>query len=238
MKRIFGAAMAIVLSFLLGCGALAIGFYHLDAARAGEAIATFDAPLAEGLRARLEKTKVMGSRIPWIFEAVREELQVRRSRLSYWQQDYAAILEETAAAEENEKALSPSLRFIRANARYRTIAGGQSREKVIEGLEQSIRDYAKVIEADPTFTDAAFNYELLLMLRNDIAVDKRSGPFSHRGAQRSPLDTMKGAHGEQGAEPSSKTPQRMKVLVPSEGDEALEKRGPLPGKGSATKKRG
>ena len=55
---------------------------------------------------------------------------------------------------------------------------------------------------------------------------------------KSPLDAMKGVHGEQGAEPAFKTPQRMKVLVPKEGDEPPEKRGPQPGKGSAVKKRG
>ena len=238
MKRIFGTAMAMALSFLLACGALGIGFYHLEVARAEEALATFDAARADRIYERLEKTLEMGRRIPWIFETVRADLQVRRSRLSYWRQDYAAILEETAATGENEKPLSPSLRFIRANARYRAITREQSREKVIRDLGQSIRDYARTVEADPTFTDAAFNYEFLLMLRNDMAGGKRPAPFRHPGAQKSQPDRMKGVHGEQGAEPGVKVPYRMKVLVPKEGDEDPKKRGPEPGKGSATKKRG
>jgi hypothetical protein len=237
MKRIFGAAMAMGLSVMLACGALGIGFYHLEVARAEEALATFDAARAERIYTHLEKKLEIGRHIPWIFDAVREDLQVRRGRLSYWRKDYAAILEETATTGENEKILSPSLRFIRANARYRAITGKQNREKVIRDLGQSIRDYAKTIETDPTFTDAAFNYEFLLMLRDDIAGGRRSTPFRHPGAQKS-LDRMKEIHGEQGAEPAFKVPQQMKVLVPREGDEDPNKRGPEPGKGSATKKRG
>jgi hypothetical protein len=238
MKRIFGTAMAMALSFMLACGALGIGFYHLEVARAEEALATFDLALADRIYARLEKTLEIGRRIPWIFETVRADLQVRRSRLSYWRQDYAAILEETAATGENEKTLSPSLRFIRANARYRAITGEQSREKVIRDLGQSIRDYARTVEADPTFTDAAFNYEFLLMLRNDIAVGKRPAHLKQKGAQGAQSDQQKSIYGEEGAEPASKVPQKMKVLVPKEGDEDPKKRGPEPGKGSAMKKRG
>jgi plasmid stabilization system protein ParE len=238
MKIIFGTVMAMALSFMLACGALGIGFYHLEVARAEEALATFDLALADRIYARLAKTLEIGRRIPWIFETVRADLQIRRSRISYVRKDYAAILEESGTAEDNEKVLSLSLRFIRANARYRAITGEQSREKVIEGLGQSIRDYAKTVEADPTFTDAAFNYEFLLMLRNDIAGGKRPAHLKRKGAQGAQPDQQKSIYGEQGAEPASKVPQRMKVLVPKEGDEDPLKRGPEPGKGSATKKRG
>jgi hypothetical protein len=237
MKNIVGAAIAMVLSFVLALAALGIGLYHREIARAEEALATFEAAQADRIYERLEKTLETGRPIPWIFETARADLQVRRSRLSYWRRDYAAILGEKAATGENET-LSPELRFIRANARYRAMAGEQSREKVIRDLGLSIRDYARTVEAAPTFTDAAFNYEFLLMLRDDIASGRRPGPFRQRGAQGLQPDQMKGVYGEEGAEPSSKTPQKMKVLVPREGDEPLEKRGPQPGKGSATKKRG
>ena len=42
MKRILGISAAMVLSLVLACGALAVGFYHLEIARAEEALATFD----------------------------------------------------------------------------------------------------------------------------------------------------------------------------------------------------
>jgi len=237
MKKIFGVVAAMALSIMLACGALAIGFYHLEIARAQEALATFDAARTDRIYARLEQKLEIGRRIPWIFDGIRADLQVRKSRLSYWRQDYAAILKETAAHGEEEKTLSPLLRFIRANARYRAVTGRQGHEQMIRDLGLSIRDYAKTIEADPTFTDAAFNYEFLVMLRNDMVSGRRPAPFRPPGGQPS-LDRMKGVHGEQGAEPGVKVPEQMKVLVPKEGDEDPEKRGPLPGKGSATKKRG
>lgn len=238
MKRIFGTAMAMALSFMLTCGALGIGYYHLEIARAEEALATFDLALADRIYERLEKTLEIGRSIRWIFAGMGRDLQVRRSRLSYLRRDYGAILKDTDATEEIEKTLSPSLRFIRANARYRTLIGEQSREKVIRGLGLSIGDYARTVEADPMFTDAAFNYEFLLMLRNDIAGGKRPDPLRQRGAQGGQPDQQKSIYGDEGVEPSSKTPQKMKVLVPKEGDEPPEKQGPEPGKGSAVKKRG
>ena len=182
MKRILGVSVAMALSLVLACGAMAIGFYHLEVARAEEALATFDAALADGIYARLEKTLGMGRHIPWILDGARADLQVRRSRLSYWRRDYAAVLEETAT-EENAKTLTPALRFIRANARYRAIAAERSREQVIKDLGESIRDYAKTVDADPTFADAAFNYEYLVMLRDDIAGGKRPAPSGHQGRE-------------------------------------------------------
>jgi hypothetical protein len=238
MKRIFSITMSMALSFLLACGALGIGFYHLEIARAEEAIATFNAAQADRIYARLEKTLEIGRRIPWMFEGMHEDLQVRRRRVSYLRQDYAAILEDTDATEENEKTLSPSLRFIRANARYRITVDEHNREKVIRGLGQSIGDYARTVEADSMFSDAAFNYEFLLMLRNDIAGGKRPAHLKQKGAQGAQSDQQKSIYGEQGAEPASKVQQKMKVLVPKEGDEDPQKRGPEPGKGSALKKRG
>jgi tetratricopeptide (TPR) repeat protein len=239
MRRVLGITMAMALLFMAAFVALGIGFYHLEVGRAEEALATFDAAQADRIYAHLEKTLAMGMRIPWPLEGVRSDLQVRRSRLSYWRQDYAAILKETAATGEDEKTLSPSLRFIRANARYRAITVKQSREQVIRNLGQSIRDYAKIIETDPTFTDAAFNYEFLVMLRDDMVSGRRASPFRQMGAQQDQRNQMKGVHGEQGSEPAFKTLQRMKVLVPREGDETPpQKRGLEPGKGSVMKKRG
>jgi hypothetical protein len=238
MKRIFGTTMAMALSFMLAFGALGTGLYHLEVARVEEALVAFDLASANSIYARLEKMQEMGRRIPWISGAVRADVLARRNQVSYWRQDYAAILEETAAAEENERNVTPSLRFVRANARYRAITGEQSREKVIRGLGQSIREYERIIESDPAFTDAAFNYEFLLMLRNDIASGKRPAQISLQGAQKSPPDQTQGMHGEQGAEPKEKARQKLKVIVPKEGDEDPHKRGQEPSKGSATKKSG
>jgi hypothetical protein len=172
------------------------------------------------------------------FETVRAELRLRRSRVSYWQRDYAAILSETAAAEEQGKALSPALRFIRANARYRVAAGERDREKVIQGLGASIRDYAKIVEADPTFTAAAFNYEFLLMLRNDLAGGGRPAQLGGQAGPHSRKEPMPGMHGDEGTEPKARAGQKLKVIVPGEGDEDPRKQGQEPSRGSATKKRG
>jgi hypothetical protein len=235
MKRIFGTAIAMALSVMLACGALGFGFYHLEVARAEEALATFDAARVDLIYARLEKTLEIVRHIPWVFKGLQVDLQVRKSRLSYLRQDYAAILKEAVTTREDEKTLSPSLRFIRANARFRAIPGEQGREQVIRDLGQCIRDYAKAIETDPTFTDAAFNYEFLLLLRDDIAGGKR--PFRRQGAQKS-SNWMKEIHGMPGDEPGDEAPQQMKVMVPKESDEDPTERNPEPGKGTAPKKNG
>jgi len=238
MTRVFGTSIAIAFSLILACCALAVGFYQLEIARAEEALAAFDAGRAEGIYARLEKTVGIVRHVPWLFDSVHEDLNLRRSLVSYLRRDYATILKDMAVTDENEKTLSPSLRFIRANARYQSITGRQGRDEVIRDLGQSIRDYAKVIEADPAFTDAAFNYEFLVMFRDDMVSGRQPAPFRQRGAQMPQLDQMKSAYGDQGAEQGAKMTQKMKVWVPKEGDEEPDKKGLLPGKGSTTKKRG
>ncbi len=238
MKSILGTAIGIALSFIISCGALAIGFYHLEIARAQEALATFDLSRADRIYARLEKTLEIGKSIPWIFTSASEDLRVRRVRLAYWRQDYAAVLDATSTTGEDEGALSPPMRFLRANARCRAVAGTQGREQMIKEFNLAIRDYAKVLDADPGFMESAFNYEYLLMIRDDIAGGRRRSPFRPSGAMESKLDQRNGVHGEQGVEPAVKVPQKMKVWVPKEDGEDPRKLGPEPGKGSATKKRG
>jgi hypothetical protein len=236
MKSIAGAVIAILLSSLLAVGSLGIGHYQREVARAEEALALSDPAAAAAIYARLEKTVAAVEKIPWVFDAVRADLQVRRSRVAYWQGNYAAILKEAAAAEEQGKAVVPALRLIRANARFRLAAGERDREKVIQALGECIRDYAKIVEAEPAFTDAAFNYEYLLMLRSDVASGHRAVSSGRHGIRQP--DPAQGMHGEEGGEPKAKEGAKMKVIVPKEGDEDPQKRGQEPSRGAATKKRG
>ncbi len=235
MKSIFGAAIAITISSLLACGGLGIGIYQREVARAEEALALSDLVAADAIYARLDKT-VAAAGVPWVFDAARADLRLRRSRVAYWQGNYAAILQETAAAEEQGRSVSPALRFIRANARFRLAAGERDREKVIQALGECIRDYAKIVEADPTFTAAAFNYEYLLRMRSDVAAGSRPVHPGRLGSRQP--DPGQGMHGEEGSEPKAKEGPRMKVIVPKEGDEDPQKRGQEPSRGAATKKRG
>lgn len=238
MKNIIGIAAAMALASALALGFVGIGLYHLDLARAEEALATDDFALARTIYARLEKRIERGSGIPWIIGKARADLQVRRSLVSYWQKDYAVILKETAAAEERGEALPPALRLIRANARYRGAAGVRSREEVLRSLGESIRDYAKIVEADPAVVDAAFNYELLLMLRSETASARWPALHHQKAALQSRPASGQGMHGSEGGEPKAKDAQKMKVIVPREGDEDPNKRGRDPSKGAATKKQG
>jgi hypothetical protein len=237
MRRIFGIAAAMVLSVAIGFAALGVGFYCLNLARAEEAVAASDFTLADGIYARLERSLEKGKYIPGIPDKARTDLTVRRSLMAYRLRDYAAVLDATETGDENAKRLDPALRFIRANARFRMASGEQSREKVLRALGQSIKDYATVLGDDPAFTDAAFNYEYLVMLRNDMAVDRRSFHLQPKGTRNSRPDE-EDLFGPQGAEAQARGEKRMKVLVPREGDEDPEKKGQEPSKGSAKKKFG
>jgi hypothetical protein len=235
MKRIIGSVTATILLCVLAFGALGIGFYHLQVARAEEAIAAFELAVADNVYARLERKLRIAKLIPWVFEKGYRDVRIRRSRIAYLQQNDAAILGETDEGEVDT--LGPAYRFIRGNARYRAIGGEPSREKVIRGLEASIRDYAGTIEANPAFADAAFNYEFLVTLRNDIAGGRRPVQFKQKGAQET-RSGQKDIYGEEGTESAPKVREKIKVLVPKEGGEDPEKRGQEPSRGSAAKKSG
>jgi hypothetical protein len=123
----------------------------------------------------------------------------------YWQGRYDAVAEH------------PEAKLLAANAAYRNMrkAGG-SWQAVVGRMDSLVKQYAEILRDDPSNTDAAFNYEYIVRLRQVIA------------ARKQPVAAVDGAdsdltiHGFAGAPPEASDMKKFKMIVPMRPDERLE----------------
>ena len=138
---------------------------------------------------------------------------------AYWQGNYEAVAE-TAEA-----------KLLAANAAYRNMrkAGG-SWQAVVGRMDTLVKQYAEILRDDPNNTEAAFNYEYIVRLRQVIAARKQ--PVAPVDA----ADAGLSIHGFAGAPPEASDMKKFKMIVPMRPDERLEAE--KAGKGATKVKKG
>ena len=94
----------------------------------------------------------------------------------YWQGDYGDLVELAAKPAQGEEPADPELQLLAANAAYRVAQRGpQDKTTVLKNLDAAIRDYLEALRAGNERPDAAFNYELAVRIREELANGKRKG---------------------------------------------------------------
>lgn len=123
----------------------------------------------------------------------------------YWQGKYDAVAENAEA------------KLLAANAAYRTMrkAGG-SWQAVVGRMDSLVKQYAEILREDPSNTEASFNYEYIVRLRQVIAARKQ--PVAPVDSTESGLTI----HGFAGAPPEESDMKKFKMIVPMRPDERLE----------------
>ena len=94
-------------------------------------------------------------------------------------------------------------------------AGG-SWQAVVGRMDSLVKQYAEILRDDPSNTEAAFNYEYIVRLRQVIAARKQ--PVA-------PVDGTDAGltiHGFAGAPPEESDMKKFKMIVPMRPDERLE----------------
>ncbi len=160
--------------------------------------------------------------------------------VSYWLARYTALTD-LAAPGSGPAVQDPQLLFLAANAAFRTSAP-QSEDKkgVVSRLDAVVQAYADVLRRDPNLTDAAFNYEYVVKLRDQIA----KGP---RGLRKNPakpaeedssVDLPVGPtiHGNPGGPPEGESMGDFKTVTPMRYDEREEQMDP--GRGQKLQRKG
>jgi hypothetical protein len=137
----------------------------------------------------------------------------------YWQGNYEAVAD------------NPEAKLLAANAAYRSMrkAGG-SWQAVVGRMDTLVKQYAEILRDDPTNSEAAFNYEYIVRLRQVIAARKQ--PVAPVDAADSSLSI----HGFAGAPPEESDMKKFKMIVPMRPDERLEAE--KAGKGATKVKKG
>lgn len=123
----------------------------------------------------------------------------------YWQGNYDDVSE------------NPGAKLLAANASYRAIRKtGGSWQAVVGRMDTLVKQYAEILREDPSNTEAVFNYEYLVRLRQVIAARKQ--PVAPADIADSGITI----HGFAGAPPEESDMKKFKMIVPMRPDERLE----------------
>jgi hypothetical protein len=173
---VFASALAVL-------GALCLGASRLDRqmARALESFLTADYDAADSSLSVVEPYYEYASRLPWVGDGPVGAVRARRAAVNYWQHKYTVMAPTDVTDPLADVAVNNlPLQVIVADSVYRN---GQARAKdratMIQTLESAIDAYQTVLrnvrrpEQAPYAEEAAYNYEFVVKLRNDLVNGRR-----------------------------------------------------------------
>ncbi|MGH9257728.1 MAG: hypothetical protein ACRD3C_24480 [Vicinamibacterales bacterium] len=181
MKGIAGYVVGAVVLAVLGGVCLGASRVDRQMAHAQQAVLTADYAEADASLGLVERYYEYASRVPWVGEGSLNDVRARKAALNYWQRGYGAL----APTDRTDPVadLPPDnvqLQLIVADAVYRD---GQSRAKdrttTLAVLDSAISAFRAVLsnarnpDAAPYAEEAAYNYEYVVRLRDEILKGRR-----------------------------------------------------------------
>jgi hypothetical protein len=181
MKGVAGYVVVTIVLVVLG--GICLGASRLDGlmVNAQQTLLTSDYKTAEASLEAAERYYGYASHVPWVGDRPANEVRVRRAAVNYWQRKYSAL----APADRTDPVADVAtdnlpLQMMVADSVYR---GGQTRAKdratMLQMLDSSIEAYRAVLRnvrrpEDALYGErAAYNFEYVVRLRNEIANGRR-----------------------------------------------------------------
>lgn len=164
---------------------------------------------------RGERFTRFARRLPWIND-LNATMHEQRLVAEYWRAHDTSLT--TGVRTGPVPADAPATRLVLANAAYRAINLDATRPEVIEQLQKALGQYAEVLKLDSSNFDAAYNYQFVARLRDQLA-------RAPRGAARVPgpyVPLDRSLHGREGDEAPGLDLNEFKVITPHESDERRE----------------
>jgi len=230
MKGITGYLLSAVALALLGGALLVAAALDRDLATAQENVAAQKYDDVEPTYETAEKYYDYAGHLPGVGDGPANGIRAKHATLHYWQKDYAAVIPQQTDPVGAVPQDNTDLQLVIANAVYRTAQPKmRDKESTIAALDQSIVTYVSVLKNSPTNEDAAFNFELLVRLRDEIDKGKRKpGPAEM---------VLKGPDGAAGAPPTiDSSMSDFKIYIPLESQERQDQG--VAGKAGAGKRKG
>jgi len=160
--------------------------------------------------------------VPGVGNEYRDQIQIRRAVLQYWRGNYDALIAQPAEPRATEPA-PLDVQLVVANAAYRDgQAHATDRAATLRALDDAIADYATVLRNAPWHPDAAYNYEYVVRVRDELTKSRR--PTAPR-AESKGEDTELGVQGY----PAATGRDKFEIYIP------LDKGESAPGGGDAGK---
>jgi hypothetical protein len=230
MKGITGYLVAAAALALLGAALVGAGLLERDMAQAQANVTTMNYDDVEATFDAAERYYEYGSHVPWIGNGPVNDVRARKAALHYWQKSYTTILPQQTDPVGAVASDNTALQLIVADTVYRTgQAQSKDKETTMQALNAGINGYLVVLKNTARQEDAAFNYEYLIRLRDEVDKGKRKpGPGDA---------VLKGPDGAAGAPPTlDSTMSDFKIYIPLESQERQDqgvagKAGPLKRKG-------
>jgi hypothetical protein len=230
MKGVIGYVIAAVVLALIGSALLiasrldrgiADSQANLVTQKFDQSLTTFD---------NAERYYGYASRLPWIGSGPLNDVRARRATAQYWQRQYAALVPEGTEPVSTVDVDNIALQMVVANASFRKgQAASKDKQTTLEALDTSINAYLTVLKNTSRHENAAYNYEYLVRLRQEVEKGRRK-PGESDGD-----DGPEGRGG--GPTPEQGNQNDFKVYIPLESEELQQGSGSS-GKAAPTEKKG
>ena len=240
MKALLGRAVIALVFFALGSAFLTASQLERRAAVAHQTLATLKYAAPADEYDGIEQSVGYVSRVPWLTEAMLTDVRDHHATADYWQANYATLSPQRDATggllEKN-----PHRLFLAANAVYREaqqVTG--DRAGTLKRLDEVLKGYTDVLKTSPGHMDAAYNFEYVVRLRDQLARGRgtfvKLQPAGEEDETAGDLPAGSTLHGHPGAPPPGVSMAQFKMVVPMRPDERKEQ--PEAGKGPVKVRKG
>lgn len=237
-NAVIGAIAAIVL-FAIAAASWSEARTARQMGEAHRRLATLHYDAEDGL----DEGRSIWSRLPWPTGTSEEDIQRQRSTVTYWRAQYASLtdLSQITGAD----ALTDPERLLTiANASFRSSMPDMGdRKAAVNRLDMVVQAYADVLRRDASAVEAAYNYEYVSRLRDQIAKappvrpgaarEKKPAPEENVSVDLPPGNTI---HGRPGGPPEETDMSDFKTISPMRYDEREEQTDP--GRGKELRRKG
>lgn len=218
-----------ILLAIAGVTLLAASRLERRVAQADQAMATLNLSRAAEAYDDIADSLAVIGRLPWLLGSTRDAVAARQAAVRYWRGDYASLVADYTSADSPSIAGNLDLQFVVANADYRSVQRPDANREIALGtLDHAIGVYRRLLEGNEAHLDTAFNYEVMVRLRNRIA-----------GGDEVPAFRRPTVPGNQGENPEEAEMEDVQIYVPSDSMiDPNETEDPTIGTGAQIRKRG
>jgi hypothetical protein len=164
MKAVGAYLFVAILLALIGAVCLGAGRLDRAMARGEQGLSALKYDEADQAFADAERYFEYASGLPWVGKGPLNDVRTRRAALRYWQGEYGAVMSQQPDPDNVD------LQQVAANALYRSgRLEAKDRPKTVQAVETSIQAYLGVLKNARRQQDAAYNYEYLVRLREELA---------------------------------------------------------------------
>ena len=237
MKSVVGGIVLAIALFVVGVAARNEADVTRRVAEAHRRLATLHYDTDENI----DSAPGLWDKLPLPLPSNGDDVKRHHATVSYWLARYEELTK-MASATGAQALTDPAGIFTAANAAFRNVAPQLvDRKAAVERLDAVIQQYADVLRKDPSYSDAAYNFEFVTRVRDAVAKAPASkggikSPVSQPALVSVDLPTGPTVHGRPGGPPEDVPMSDFKTVTPMSYEEREEQMDP--GRGAPIKRKG